>query len=75
MTWFAPIASTSTSAVTAADWNSVITAMTTQISVSTVVGVLATLVTAGIGLVFMWWGVRKAARSLMAAFRKGKMSI
>lgn len=62
-------------AVTASDWQSVITAMTAQISVETIVGVLATLVTAGIGLVFMWWGVRKAARSLMAAFRKGKMSI
>lgn len=61
-------------AVTAADWSSVITAMTAQISVSTVVGVLATLVTAGIGLVFMWWGVRKAARSLMAAFRSGRIS-
>lgn len=76
MTWFAPIASsTSSSVVSASDWQSVITAMTSQISVSTIVGVLATLVTAGIGLVFMWWGVRKAARSLMAAFRKGKMSI
>ncbi len=68
------LASTST-AISASDWSSVISAMTSQISVSTVVGVLATLVTAGIGLVFMWWGVRKAARSLMAAFRKGKMSI
>lgn len=62
-------------AVTASDWASVISAMTGQISVSTIVGVLATLVTAGIGLVFMWWGVRKASRSLMAAFRKGKMSL
>lgn len=61
--------------VTATDWSSVITAMTNQISVSTVVGVLASTVTAGIGLVFMWWGVRKAARALMAAFRKGKASI
>ena len=42
--------------VTASDWASVITAMTSQISVSTVVGVLATLVTAGIGLVFLWSG-------------------
>ena len=40
-------------AVTASDWQSVITAMTAQISVETIVGVLATLVTAGIGLVFM----------------------
>ena len=61
--------------VSAADWQSVITAMTSQISVQTVVGVLATLITAGVGLVFMWWGVRKALSSLMAAFRKGKLSI
>lgn len=61
--------------VSATDWASVMTALTNQISVSTIVGVLATLVTAGIGLVFMWWGVRKALRSLMSAFRKGKMSL
>ncbi|WP_199536236.1 hypothetical protein [Roseburia sp. OF03-24] len=47
--------------------------MTGQISVSTVVGVLASVVGAGIGLVFMWWGVRKLARTLMAAFRSGKL--
>ena len=56
-------------------WASVMTALTSQISVSSVVGVLASLVTAGIGLVFMWWGVRKALRSLMSAFRRGKMSL
>lgn len=61
--------------VSASDWSSVISAMTAQVSVSTIVGVLATLVTAGIGLVFMWWGVRKAVRSLMSAFRKGRMSL
>ena len=69
------LASEGPATVTAADWSSVITAMTGQISVSTVVGVLASLVTAGIGLVFLWWGVRKAAKSLMAAFRKGRMSL
>lgn len=61
--------------VTASDWASVITAMTGQISVSTVVGVLATLVTAGIGLVFMWWGVRKAVGSLMGSFRSGRIRL
>lgn len=61
--------------VTAADWASIITAITGQISVSTVVAAVATMVGAGIGLVFMWWGVRKAARTLLAAFRKGRVSI
>lgn len=64
----------SASAVTAADWASVISAMTAQISVATIVGVMATIVAACIGIVFMWWGVRKAVRALMAAFRKGKIS-
>lgn len=62
-------------AVTASDWKAVIDALTAQVSVAQIVAVLATLVTAGIGLVFMWWGVRKALRSLMAAFRKGRMSL
>ena len=66
---------TASSAVSASDWSSVIDAMTSQISVSTIVGVLATLVTAGIGLVFMWWGIRKAIGSLMSAFKKGRMSL
>lgn len=71
-----PLADTAPAGVvTAADWASVITAMTSQISVSTVVGVLATLVTAGIGLVFLWWGVRKAVGSLMGSFRSGRIRL
>lgn len=61
--------------VTATDWASVITALTAQVSVSTIIAVLTTTVTAGIGLVFMWWGLRKAVRTIMAAFRKGKLSV
>lgn len=70
-----PLTDPSPSVVTAKDWASVITAMTSQISVSTVVGVLATLVTAGIGLVFLWWGVRKAVGSLMGSFRSGRIRL
>lgn len=56
-------------------WKDVLTALTGQISVTTVVGVIASVVGAGIGLVFMWWGVRKLVRSLMAAFRSGKLKV
>lgn len=56
-------------------WADVMSALTAQISVGTIIAVLASLVTAGIGLCFMWWGVRKALRSLMAAFKKGRMSL
>ena len=70
-----PLAVDPPNVVTASDWASVISAMTSQISVSTVVGVLATLVTAGIGLVFLWWGVRKAVGSLMGSFRSGRIRL
>lgn len=70
-----PVADAATGVVSASDWASVITAMTSQISVSTVVGVLASLVTAGIGLVFLWWGVRKAVGSLMGSFRSGRIRL
>lgn len=65
----------SSNIVTASDWQSVISALTAQISVSTVVGVLAVVVAASIGLVFMWWGVRKAVRTIMGAFRSGKQGV
>lgn len=70
-----PLEGPTTTVVTANDWAPVISAMTSQISVSTVVGVLATLVTAGIGLVFLWWGVRKAVGSLMGSFRSGRIRL
>lgn len=56
-------------------WSSVLQAITSQISVTTIVGVLASVIGAGIGLVFMWWGVRKLIRVIMAAFKKGRLSI
>ncbi len=61
--------------VSATDFQSVVDALTAQISVSTVVGVLAVTVTACVGLAFMWWGVRKVTGAIMSAFRKGKVSI
>lgn len=70
-----PLEGSTTTVVTANDWASVIAAMTGQISVSTVVATLATLVTAGIGLVFLWWGVRKAVGSLMGSFRSGRIRL
>lgn len=70
-----PLEAPASTVVTANDWASVIAAMTGQISVSTVVATLATLVTAGIGLVFLWWGVRKAVGSLMGSFRSGRIRL
>lgn len=64
-----------TSIITSADFTQILTNLQNQISVSTVVEVLAVTVTACVGLAFMWWGVRKVTHALMAAFKKGKISI
>lgn len=66
------LSSGSSTAVTASDWATVITDVTSQFSVSTIVSVMSTIVVAGIGFVFLWWGARKAYRALMSAVRKGK---
>lgn len=56
------------------DLSSVLSAITAQINVTTVIAVVAGAVGAAIGLVFMWWGIRKLIRVLMSAFRKGRLS-
>lgn len=61
--------------ITSADFTSVLSALQAQISVATVVEVLAVLAGACVGLAFMWWGVRKLTSSLMAAFKKGKVKM
>lgn len=62
-------------AVTSADWKPILDAVTSQISVSNVATVLGIIAGAGVGFAFFWWGCRKALRALMAAFKKGKISI
>ena len=57
------------------DFESIITALQNQISVSTIVNILATLAGVCVGLVFLWWAVRKVVSALMSAFRNGKLSI
>lgn len=57
------------------DVSSIISAITSQISVSTVVAVIAGALGISVGLAFMWWVARKGVRTLMSAFRKGKVSV
>lgn len=61
-------------AVTYADFKSVIDAITAQISVSQVVGVLAAAAAIAITFVFMWWGVRKVTKMVMGSARSGKIN-
>lgn len=65
--------STTPAAVSSTDIASVLTALQKQISVSSVVEIIAYVIGAGIGLVFMWWAARKLIRSFMGAFRSGRL--
>ena len=65
--------STGPAAVSSTDIASVLTALQKQISVASVVEIIAYVVGAGIGLVFMWWAARKLIRTFMGAFRSGRL--
>lgn len=70
-----PLVLASESTPSASDWASVITAVTSQFSISNIVAVLASVVVSGIGFVFVWWGVRLAFSSIMGAVKNGTLSI
>lgn len=57
------------------DWAAVIEGVTGQFSVANIVGTISAVVAAGIGFVFLWWGVRKAFNSIMGAVKNGSLSI
>lgn len=69
------MASEASGTVTYNDFKPVVDSLTSQISVSTVVSVLAIAVGAAIGFVFMWWGIRKVYKVIMSAFRGGSASV
>ena len=61
--------------VDAATFQPVIDALQTQISAANVTAVLAVAVGACVGLVFMWWGIRKVSSMLMWAFKRGRIVV
>lgn len=70
---FAFASSTAPAAVSSTDIASVLTALQKQISVASVVEIIAYVIGAGIGLVFMWWAARKLIKTFMGAFRSGRL--
>lgn len=64
-----------TTAIGSSAFAEVITALQAQISVTTIVEVLAYAATAVVAMVFLWWGVRKVTQMVMSAFRNGRISI
>lgn len=69
------LASGSEPAVSTSDIAGIMSAVTTQFSVSNITTFIAYIIGACIGLVFLWWAVRKAFRSIAAAAMRGKARI
>lgn len=61
--------------IASTDFMSVIEALQAQISISSVVQILAIGAGIAVGFAFMWWGVRKLIAVLMKAFKKGKVGM
>ena len=67
--------SATTEPVDADDFQPVLDALASQISITTVVGIIVAVVAAGIGFVFLWWGVRKVFGAVMKAFKGRGLSV
>lgn len=63
------------SAIGWADLSSVWTVITAQINLTQILLILAGVLGTAVGLVFAWWGLRKAIRVLMSAAKKGKLKV
>lgn len=53
----------------------IVSAVTSVISPTAIVGVLAGVAAVAVTFVFVWWAARKVTRIIMGATRKGKLSV
>lgn len=53
----------------------IIDSLTAVISWDNITPILVGVLGVSVGLAFSWWALRKGARMLMAAFKKGKVSV
>lgn len=72
--FFAEAAATATP-VGFSDIESILTAVTTQFSVSNIIAMIAGILGVTVGFVFLWWGVRKGFRAIVSAATKGKPKV
>lgn len=66
---------TTASVISMTDVQGLLDALIAQLNWTGIAGILVPTVTAVIGMVFAWWAVRKIARIVMGAFKKGKVSL
>ena len=67
--------STESLEISADMFDGVVQSFTNVITPEVILGVIGTVLAAGIVFVFTWWGARKVAHGLTKSFLKGKISI
>lgn len=69
------VSAAETTIVDSTAYQSLFDTLSAQLNVASIVGVIGAILGVCVGLVFLWWGMRKALSMMMAAFKKGKVSI
>lgn len=57
------------------DISDILTAVTTQFSISNIVAMIAGILGVTVAFIFLWWGVRKGYKAIIRATTRGKGSI
>lgn len=66
---------TSSSTIGYSDFQAIISALSGQISVTTIVAVIAAIIGITVAIGFAWWGARYGTRKLMGALKGGKVTV
>ncbi len=61
-------------AFTSTELQTIISTVTGTLNVTSIIGMIDAMITSCIGIVFMWWAIRKGIRVIMSAVRKGRVS-
>lgn len=54
---------------------SILEAITSTMSVTQIVAMIAGIIGVGMTFVFLWWGVRKGFKAIMGAVTRGKLKV
>ena len=66
---------TTTESVTSSTIMDILTAITSQFSITQIVAMIAGLLGVSMTFVFLWWGVRKGSKMVIQAVKTGKFGL
>lgn len=57
----------------AIDWTPILNALSSGLSSSEIIAIIAAGLGVSVGMVILWWGSRKLVKMVMSAFQSGKI--